>query len=215
MIQKRRHLKNWVLPTLLGIMFICIISISAIVSNYFFTSFSGDNYTYVLRNILSDTIPVNSEITDTNTTLIKPFDLETVSVHIGFYESDADSKEQEKSLILYDKTYMPNSGILYGSEEQFEILAMYEGEVISVTKDDVFGYIVEIKHTNNLISKYSSMSKVEVNKGDTVNTGEIIGTSGSNKLVSVSQNMLLFELMYNGTNVNPEKYYDKNINELE
>lgn len=210
-MEKRRHLKSWVVPALISIMLVCVIGISTVISNVVFNSMDGDNYSYVLRNIVTDALPVNTEV---DKKLRKPYDLEEVKVHISFYDNSSDRKVQEKSLILYENTYMPNTGILYGCDKQFEIISIYEGEIISINEDDVFGNIIEIKHNNNLISKYSSLSKVNVKVGDTVNAGEVIGMSGTNKLVSVSQNMLLFELMYNGTNVNPESFYDKEIDEL-
>ncbi len=211
MIMKKRHLKSWVLMSLLVIMLVSVISLSAYISSKFFSSLSNDNNSYVLRDIITNTVPVVSEVDDT---IKKPFVDETVTVQIGYYDSESERESQENSLILYENTYMPNSGILYGCEQQFEVLAILEGEILSIEEDEIFGTIVEIKHSNDLVSKYSSLSGVSVNVGDTVNSGEVIGTSGSNKVVSVSQNMLLFELVYKGANVNPEKYYDLKLSEL-
>lgn len=211
MIKKERHLKSWVMPTLVSIMLVTIISVSMLISDSVFSSLDGDNYSYVLRNLVSSSLPVNSEVSKV---IEKPFNEETVSTHINYYDVTKSKEDQEKSLILYENTYMPNTGILYGCEKSFEVLAILEGEVTAVNEDEIFGTIVEVKHNNNLISKYASLSKVEVSVGDTINAGEIIGTSGSNKIVSVTQNMLLFELIHNGTNVNPEAYYNLKIEEL-
>ncbi len=211
MIERKRRLKNWVVVSAFSLMLICIIGVSFFISNLVFSSLEGDNYSYVLRDLVTNSLPVVSEV---DNKIIKPYVDESVNTHIDFYDLNDKAEEQERSLILYEKTYMPNSGILYGSDKSFEVVAIAQGVVSSITEDEVFGTILEIKHTNNLISKYSSLSKVNVNVGDSVGKGEVIGESGTNKVVSVSQNMLLFELMYNGTNVNPEKYYDVNIDEL-
>jgi murein DD-endopeptidase MepM/ murein hydrolase activator NlpD len=50
--------------------------------------------------------------------------------------------------------------------------------------------------------------------GDTVKQGDLIGTSGSNKVESSSENMLLFEVENNGTYINPEKFYEMKLEEL-
>lgn len=210
-MKKKLYLKTWVLTTGIVAIIIGVITITSLISQAIFTSLGIDNNSYVLRGIVSSSLPVNTEINETST---KPFNDESVTIHTNYYDVSKTKEEQEKSLILYEKTYMPNTGILYTSDEMFDVLAIYEGEIISITEDDVFGNIIEIKHTNNITSKYSSVSNVEVSVGETVNKGEVIGTSGKNKVVSKSENMLLFELLYNGVNVNPEEYYDKNFDEM-
>lgn len=210
-MEKKRYLKKWVVPTTFVIALISMIGITASISQSIFKRMNIDNNSYVLRDIADGALPVVSEIKKES---VKPYLDEDVQVHIGYYDINSKQEEQEKSLILYEDTYMPNTGILYGCEKKFEVVSIFEGEVISVKKDDVFGNIVEIKHTNNIVSKYSSLSEVTVAEGDTVNAGEVIGNSGNNKVVSVSQNMLLFELLYNGTNVNPEQYYNVRLDEM-
>jgi len=109
---------------------------------------------------------------------------------------------------------MPSTGIIYSNENAFDILAVAEGKIEDIKEDEIFGTIITIKHTNNLTTKYSSIKDAKVNVGDTVNTGEIIGTSGVNKVTSVSENMLYFEMIHNGKYVNPEEYYNKEIEEM-
>ncbi len=210
-MKKKLYLKTWVLTTGIVAVIIGVITISSIISQSIFSSMGMDNNSYVLRGLVNSFIPVNTEVENTS---MRPYTDESVTVNTGFYDSKKSKEEQEKSLILYDKTYMPNTGILYSNDQPFDVVAIYEGEIISITEDDVFGNIIEIKHTNNMTSKYSSIDNIEVSVGETVNKGEVIGTSGKNKVVSVSENMLLFELLYNGTNVNPEEYYDRNLDEM-
>lgn len=210
-MKKKLYLKTWVLTTGIVAVIIGVITITSIVSESIFSTMGMDNNSYVLRGLVNSYIPVNTEVKNTS---MKPFTDESVTINTNFYDSKKSKEEQEKSLILYDKTYMPNTGILYSNDKPFDVVAIYEGEILSITEDDVFGNIIEIKHTNNVTSKYSSIDNIEVSVGETVNKGEVIGTSGKNKVVSVSENMLLFELLYNGTNVNPEEYYDRNLDEM-
>ncbi|MCX4365159.1 MAG: M23 family metallopeptidase [Bacilli bacterium] len=210
-MKKKLYLKTWVLTTGIVAIIIGVITITSIVSENIFSNMGVDNNSYVLRGLVNSYTPVNTEIDKTS---MRPFTDESVTINTNYYDSKKSKEEQEKSLILYEKTYMPNTGILYSNDKPFDVVAIYEGEIISITEDDVFGNIVEIKHTNNMTSKYSSIDNIEVSVGETVNKGEVIGTSGKNKVVSVSENMLLFELLYNGTNVNPEEYYDRNLDEM-
>ena len=186
---RRRRVKTWVLTGTLFALVAILMCLTAMISTNIFTKLNIDNDTYVLHDLLDTSLPVNAEV---EKLITAPYNDETVKVHINYYEEEAEAKEQEKSIILYENTYMPNTGILYGSENTFNVLSCYEGEVINVTTDEIFGTIIEIKHENNLISKYSSLTNADVAVGDTVQAGEVIGTSGINKVVSVSKNMLLF-----------------------
>lgn len=173
-----------------------LIGITAYVSKTIFLSLNEDeNNTYVLRDLVSTYIPVNTEINDV---LKYPYNDTNVKVHINYYNINDEPTEQERSLILYENTYMPNTGILYGSSNKFDILAVADGKVSNIEDDEIFGHIITITHNNNLISKYASIDDIKVNINDDIKSGEIIATSSNNKIVSETQNMLLFELIYNG-----------------
>lgn len=57
---------------------------------------------------------------------------------------------------------MPNSGVDYGGKENFEVVSILDGTVIDVKEDDLLGKIVEIRHSNEMISVYQSLSEVTV-----------------------------------------------------
>lgn len=212
-MNRSRRLKEWVNVSILVLFIVGVIGITSYISKSVFMALKVDNNSYVLRDIVDvgTNIPVNSEV---KKVIEMPFNDTTVTVQINFYDTESRNEDQEKSLILYDNTYMPNTGILYGSTNTFDVLAVYEGTVESVVEDEVFGSIVTVKHNNNLVTKYSSITNVTVKVGDTVNAGEILGTSGINKVTSVTQNMLLFEMIYNGKYVNPANYYEKSVEEM-
>ena len=67
---------------------------------------------------------------------------------------------------------------------------------------------------NNLITKYYSLKDVNVIIGSTVKQGDIIAKSGKNNISSDSENMLLFEVENNGINLNPENFYQMNLEDL-
>lgn len=211
-MKKKYKLKGWVVIS------VYIVSITTIISSLFLVGktlqkmiYETDNISFVYRDIIEDIIPV---ISTTNNKIIKPYEDETTTILKDYYEKDTDKQNQENSLIYYQNTYMPNTGILYGNENQFDIQAVLEGTVESVNQDDIMGNIITIRHANNLTTTYQSLSTIEVLVGQSVNQGDIIGKSGTNK-IAPSNNMLLFEVNYNGELINPNKIYDKQLNELE
>ncbi len=212
-MKKKYKLKGWVVIS------IYIVSLTTIISSLFLVGktlqkmvYNTDNLSYVYRDLIEDSIPV---ISTTNNTIIKPYEDEQVTILKNYYEKDSDSNLQENSLIYYQNTYIPNTGILYGNENQFDILAVLEGTIESVTQDDIMGNIITIRHSNNLTTTYQSLSSIDVLVGQSVNKGDIIGKSGSNKIESTTNNMLLFEVNHNGEHINPNNIYDKEINEIE
>lgn len=207
-----KYLKTWVYTAIASMFVILLITLTVGVTKKIYKSVTTPEPTYVVENIADSYIPVNSEV---EVKLIKqPFNDETVKEMVGFYDSKSSKEVQEKSILVYENTYMPNTGIMYKSEISFDVVAIYEGIVTNIKKDDVFGTIVEIKHDNNLVSRYSSLISENINMGDHVQAGEVIGTSGKNKITTKSENVLLFELIHNGEYVNPNNYYNKKLGEL-
>ena len=64
------------------------------------------------------------------------------------------------------------------------------------------------------MSVYQSLSNITVKKGDIINAGFVIATSATSNISSELDNHLYFELIINGAPVNPENYYNKQINEI-
>ncbi len=76
------------------------------------------------------------------------------------------------------------------------IVAVRDGSVILNVWSPEQGYVVEIQHSDNMLSVYRQLSSVERAVGARVKAGEIIGVASP----------LGFELWYNGTPVDPENY---------
>ena len=213
-MKKKYKLKGWVVFS------VYVISIVTIISSLYLVGktlqgmiYSNESLSYVYRGLIDDAVPVIS--TTKNKKIIMPYQDETVKIIKNFYDKDSDNITQENSLILYENTYMPNTGIMYGSDNVFDVLAVLDGTIESVTTDDILGNIITIRHTNNLTTTYESLNNVDVIVGQAVNQGDIIGKSGTNKVDASASSMMLFEVNFNGNNINPSKIYDKEINELE
>lgn len=213
-MKKKYKLKGWVVFS------VYVVSIVTIISSLYLVGktlqgmiYSNESLSYVYRGLIDDAVPVIS--TTKNKKIIMPYQDETVKIIKNFYDKDSDNIIQENSLILYENTYMPNTGIMYGSDNVFDVLAVLDGTIESVTTDDILGNIITIRHTNNLTTTYESLNNVDVIVGQAVNQGDIIGKSGTNKVDASASSMMLFEVNFNGNNINPSKIYDKEINELE
>ena len=213
---KTKKLKSYVLPAIyvmvISALFVSISFISKVLQSQI-RSYDTDLSVSSITN--DDAIPVvKEEAIEPKSTIVKPFTSEKVEVSKSYYDMADSETEQQNSLVYYEKTYMQNSGILYKSAEEFDVLSVYDGKVTNVATDDILGNYVEITHNTNLKTIYYSLKDVVVKKDDEVKSGTIIAKSGDNKLESESNNSLLFEVHYNGYTMDPEYFYTVNIDDL-
>ena len=168
------------------------------------------DYNYAVDAQFENIVPV----VETQTTIIKPFLSEDVKVGKYFYDFEADEERQQNSIIFYENTYMQNSGVDYVSDTVFDVVAVLDGEVISVETDSTLGNIVKLKHDKNLITVYQGIDNIDLKEGSTINQGTIIGTSGTSKINTNYTTSLHFEVYYNGELMDPENFYTLNIEDL-
>lgn len=206
-MKKRLKPKKFVVPCLYMILFATIITGAVLVSKSMKKEVVEEDYTYVSNVIISDQMPVINQTLK----MIKPFTNEQVQIGKSYYDYKAESASQEKSITYYDGSYIQNSGIDYTLQEVFDIVAVLDGTITDIKQDELLGNIVEIKHGNDYVSTYQSLSEVSVKKGDNVTQGQVIGKSGTNKLDKEIGNHLHFELYTNGQVVDPNLYIDKEI----
>ena len=211
-METKLKLKRWVTASiyvsLVLIMFISMLFISSMLDKRYGSSLS---LSYILKDFINEDIPVINIETDK---IIKPFENDNIVIDIDYYDKDDNEENQQKSLILYENTYMPNTGILYTSEEQFDVLSTLDGKVTKIDKDELLGNYIEITHTPSLVITYYSIDNIKFNVNDEIKQGDVIGTSGKNNISSTSDNMMLFEVSLNGNNINPNNYYEMNIEDL-
>ena len=216
-MKKRRRLRKYVIPTIC-LMLVCTILFSS----------------YKMYQILTAGIPiidpspkdttseVNNSQNDTNITptvsvsktIIRPYTRTDVSATIPYYNNDGTNDEQAAALIYYEGIYMQNTGVLYTSNNAFDVVSILDGTVKNIKEDSLMGNIVEIEHTNNLTTVYQSLGEVKVKVGDKVKQGDIIATSGQNKIATDTSNALHFEVFYKGEVFNPEEFYLLDYNEV-
>ena len=102
-------------------------------------------------------------------TIGKPYTDNTVKIVQNYYDYKGTSEEQRESLIYYEDTYMQSSGVSYSlGGEQFDAIAVLDGEVVSVKEDPLLGNSVTIKHSSSMQTIYQSIQDIQVKEGDTV-----------------------------------------------
>ena len=88
------------------------------------------------------------------------------------------------------------------------VMACYDGTVVSVKNSYLTGKVITIKHNNSLQTVYGSLDEnVLVIEGDKVVKGQVIGkVSSSAKNESADGNHLHFEVLQDNKKVNPNLF---------
>lgn len=204
-MKKKLVLKPFVLPVIYS-----IIIVALVVGIYFTTKPNlevEDNYTYVSGTILDEYVPV----VNTDTIILRPYTSESVTIGKNYYDYKEQEEQQKNSIIYHEDTYLQNTGIDYVQKDVFDVISILDGEVIEVENKELLGKSVTIRHNNETISVYQSLSQTGVKKGEQVAAGQVIGKSGTCELNKDLGNHLHFELTINGQLVDPENYLDKKL----
>jgi len=209
-MNKKLKLRPFVLPTIYGL---CILTL--VISIYYTAKSLKDNEvedynTYVSEEVVNTDEPV----VETKVAMVTPYTDANVTIGKGFYNYKGESKDQENAIIKYNNTYMQNNGIDYVLENTFDVVSVLDGRVIDVNTDETLGKVIIIEHANDITTTYESLSDVKVKKGDLVSQGQIIGTSGTNKMEKELGNHIYFQVSKKNKILNPEDCYNKDINEL-
>lgn len=206
-----RRLKKSVLYSLVvGFFLLMIGMIYWIESSIFKNNMDEDDTIYVTKTILDEIVPVVGDTTK----IIKPYVNEEVKIYKNFYKKDGSEEEQKNAIIEYGDTYLQSSGICYYLDRTFDVVSIMDGTVINIKEDEHLGKIVEIRHSDNVISIYQGLSEVSVEKDMNVKNGDMIGVSGKSNIFKDVESFLYFELAVNGKLVNPIDYYDKTLSEI-
>ena len=209
---KKRKLKGFVLPTLY-----MLITISIFTSIIFLGSsvnLKNKNYDYGINALKENVESVIVEDTVTTSTISSPVDENKASIEIHFYNKEDEEKDQQQSLIYYENTYLPNTGVIYTSNESFEVKNVFDGKVTDILDDEFFGKYVVIEHTNNVRTYYYGLDEIEVSVGDEISSGEMIGMSKVNSIIN-NKNSFLLEVYYNNKLVDPEDFIGSKITDYE
>ena len=86
-----------------------------------------------------------------------------------------------------------------------QVKAIATGTVTDISDDPMYGTVITIDHGNDVIAKYCGLNKdvTEVNEGDTVKSGQLLGYLGEIPCEKSDVSHLHFEIYYKGKNVDP------------
>ncbi len=96
-------------------------------------------------------------------------------------------------------------GVDIVSPKDEAIKATLDGTVIFAEWTAETGYVIQIQHSNNLVSVYKHNSVLHKKQGDKVKAGDVIAIVGNTGELSSGPH-LHFELWYNGIPLNPQEY---------
>ena len=135
-----------------------------------------------------------------------------------FFDVDADASVLANAVMTNGTTYIESRGLSYGVEgnKVFDVYAALPGEVLTVSGDSesLDGYTVTIKHDDNLITVYSSLSSVVVNVGDKLDENLKIGVSGTTIKDLDAGIHVHLEVIYDGNYINPKEVLGKELTEI-
>lgn len=120
-------------------------------------------------------------------------------------------KEFAKDNLIYSETleeWITHPGIDIKADRTTIVKSVADGTVKSIKNDPRYGLTVTIEHSDGYTSVYSSLLTAEfVKEGEKVTQGQTIGTVGNSAVFEVAEdNHLHFELLKDGSNINPEMY---------
>ena len=141
---------------------------------------------------------------------------DNVQVTMEFFDESQSDEALESALIEFQNEFWAHRGIdLVSTDNQtFGVVAALSGEVVKAEKDPVVGYVVNIKHDNDLITVYSSLADLQVNKGDKVSQGQLLGNAGRNAFEKDHGIHLHFEVMRNDIPLAPEAFIGEDASQV-
>lgn len=86
------------------------------------------------------------------------------------------------------------------------VSAALDGTVIFTGWTRETGYVVEVQHSNNIVSVYKHNASLLKETGDLVRTGEAIAIVGDSGEIYTSGPHLHFEIWYKGSPLDPERH---------
>lgn len=199
----KRKAKGLIVPLVyVSVVAVAFLSVS-LVYNFLTKDLIDNDYSKSLMQDVTQVVLKENE----DDVFKRPYVSQNVMIKTTYYDNASDTSAQENSLITYENTYMPSTGVVYSSDEEFDVVAIYDGTVTEVKESEILGTVITVSHNANLSSYYYSLKDVKVQAGDKISRGDIIGKATTNKLYS-NENNILFEVYYQGKSLNPENFYD-------
>lgn len=207
---KNRKLKSWVLPSIyIMTMAVIFLGVNFIIKNL---NTNYTNYKFSTKVVDNNDLPVIS--TNDNEVILKPFNSPDVSIYKTYYKMDDTEENQQKSLIFYQDTYMENTGVLYESENNFDVVSVLDGKVKKIGKDELLGNYILIEHSPNFVTAYYNLGNILVKEEESILQGQSISSVCQSNINESGKYTLLFEVYNKGVLMNPDEFYNMNVKDV-
>ncbi|NRG18649.1 M23 family metallopeptidase [Rhizobiales bacterium] len=97
-----------------------------------------------------------------------------------------------------------HTGIDFRASRGTKVKAPASGKVTFAGRNGGYGLMVEIEHTNGIVSRYAHLRRIIVKNGEQLEVGEVIGLVGSTGRSTGPH--LHYELRVNGKAINPRRF---------
>lgn len=153
-------------------------------------------------------LPENNQNNENQTkpqTFILPNASKDYKVVRKYYSTQSSTEDQEMSVIQYGKRYFVSTGIALENSDgkDFDVVASLDGVVESVEDSPVYGLVIVIKHEEEVLTEYSSLSVSKVSVGDIVKQGDVIGVSGTCEFDADLASHVYFKVSKNSQTYDP------------
>ncbi len=108
--------------------------------------------------------------------------------------------------------YEFHAGMDIDGERGDAVVAPANGVIVKAGYQGGYGNMIEVDHGNGLTTRYGHLSKIEIQVGDTVNRGQIIGYVGSTGRSTGPH--LHYELRLNDKAINPRRFLPPEPSEI-
>ncbi|KMK78285.1 M23 family metallopeptidase [Alkalihalobacillus pseudalcaliphilus] len=146
-----------------------------------------------------------------------PADESKVELVGMFYDHNGTSEEKQAALVSYNSSFHQNFGLDYAmpnKEDSFDVSSALTGTVVKAEKQPIFGYVVELEHGDGLVTYYHSLANLEVEVGDTVEQGDVLGQAGRNEYNKDAGVHVHFEVRHDGVPINPTELFEQPVDAI-
>lgn len=113
-----------------------------------------------------------------------------------------------------EKIYSTGISYAKANNSVFDVIAINDGVVISILEDELAGDTISIRHSDNIVSIYSSLANVKVKVGDRIEQGTVIAEASTSIIDTAAGVHVHLEIKVNDKFIDPSTVYGKNILEI-
>ena len=185
--QKKKVLLNYVYATIIGALVVACAIVIALVN--------------AKPSTPTENITPNESVPVATNTYVVPVKNATIA-------KDFSASELQFNNTL--KQWEIHKAIDFVASDDLNVYSVSNGTVSNIYTNYLEGTVIEISHSNGLVSVYKSLNnETKVSVGDKVSAGQIIGTISETMAQELNTGAHLhFEMLLNGVKVNPNNYLD-------